>query len=64
MVHIGSGPRIGPGQIDVIGDQHDVPLPESRVKPPCGIGDNQALDPDFLHDPYGKSHLKRRISLI
>ncbi len=56
--------RVAEHQVDVVLDDHDVPLGELRVHPAAGVGDDQKLGPQGLHHAHREGDLPVRVALV
>lgn len=61
---VGAPQRAGPEQLDMIGNQHDIPGGIVGIYRAGGIGHNQCLDTQQVRYPHGKRHIGEIIALV
>ncbi|EAU68224.1 hypothetical protein STIAU_7729 [Stigmatella aurantiaca DW4/3-1] len=63
-VIVGPRQRVPPGEVDVVGDDHQIPRRELGMDAPRGVRHHQGLDAQRAQDPRGQGHLGGRIALV
>ena len=61
---IGAYQRGAPGEVDVVGDAHEVARVELRIQRARSIGDDKCGSTEGRHHPHAHAHVFRLVSLV